>query len=196
MCDKNYNFFDTKKIEDYIVVLKNIVPHNICDNVVKEYEHSEDFCPALISKGFDKEIRSCQNLNISDLNIINKNHEKRIYLDEKIYFIVAQAVSQYQKLFSYCDNFSGDSGYMFLKYEIGDHYTYHVDDGNLNPRKVSISLVLNDNFEGGEFSFFHGKKIYNLNKGDGIMFPSSFMYPHAVLPIKSGVRYSIVTWLI
>ena len=34
----------------------------------------------------------------------------------------------------------------------------------------------------------------NLNKGDVIIFPSNFMYPHTVKPITSGKRYVVVTW--
>jgi hypothetical protein len=26
------------------------------------------------------------------------------------------------------------------------------------------------------------------------MFPSNFMYPHAIKPVLSGTRYSIITW--
>ena len=32
-------------------------------------------------------------------------------------------------------------------------------------------------------------------KGDLLVFPSSFTYPHEVLPVKSGTRYSIITWI-
>jgi hypothetical protein len=28
------------------------------------------------------------------------------------------------------------------------------------------------------------------------MFPSNFLYPHSVLPVTEGTRYSIVTWFI
>ena len=35
---------------------------------------------------------------------------------------------------------------------------------------------------------------YNLNAGDIIVFPSNFLYPHSILPITLGVRYSIIIW--
>jgi hypothetical protein len=188
--------FEIKKLEDYIFVLKNIVPKSICDEIIEEYKDSEDFSSALIGSGENKDIRDCFNLPMSTQEIINKNYNKRKKLDEELYIIAQQAVNQYCKLFYNATNFAGDSGYTLLKYEVGGNYKYHVDDSNLTPRKLSLSLTLNDEFEGGEFVFFYGHKIYKLNKGDGIIFPSNFMYPHAVLPITSGVRYSIVTWFI
>jgi predicted 2-oxoglutarate/Fe(II)-dependent dioxygenase YbiX len=55
---------------------------------------------------------------------------------------------------------------------------------------------LNDDFEGGEFVFFNKELKYKLEKGDAIMFPSNFMYPHEVMPVTQGTRYSIITWFI
>ena len=50
--------------------------------------------------------------------------------------------------------------------------------------------------KGGEFSFFNNTLVYSLKKGSAIMFPSNFLYPHSVLPVINGTRYSIVTWFI
>jgi predicted 2-oxoglutarate/Fe(II)-dependent dioxygenase YbiX len=55
---------------------------------------------------------------------------------------------------------------------------------------------LNDNFEGGEFSFFDEDLRYKIPKGAALMFPSNFMYPHQIMPVTKGVRYSIITWFI
>ena len=62
-------------------------------------------------------------------------------------------------------------------------------------RTLSCSLALNDGYEGGELAFFDGELKYKLKKGDMMIFPSSFTYPHQVLPVISGTRYSIITWL-
>ena len=34
----------------------------------------------------------------------------------------------------------------------------------------------------------------NLKKGDILLFPSTFLYPHRVEQVKKGTRYSFVTW--
>jgi predicted 2-oxoglutarate/Fe(II)-dependent dioxygenase YbiX len=187
--------FQIKQLEDYIIVLKNLVPHN-CDEILNEYKDYKDFVVASTTGGINLDVRKCFNIQISDQLIMTQNYEVRKKIDEELFLIVGQAGLQYNKTFCHANNFSGDSGYTLLKYELDGEYKYHIDDSSITPRKLSLSLTLNDDFEGGEFSFFYGQKNYKLNKGDGIMFPSNFMYPHAVLPITSGVRYSIVTWFI
>jgi predicted 2-oxoglutarate/Fe(II)-dependent dioxygenase YbiX len=40
-------------------------------------------------------------------------------------------------------------------------------------------------------------KITNikLKKGDLLIFPSVFLYPHKVEPVKKGIRYSFISWV-
>ena len=33
-----------------------------------------------------------------------------------------------------------------------------------------------------------------IGKGDLLIFPSNFLYPHRVDPVTKGVRYSYVSW--
>ena len=63
---------------------------------------------------------------------------------------------------------------------------------------ITMSCVFywNDDFEGGEFAFFDREIKYKLDKGDAIMFASNFMYPHEIMPVTKGTRYSIITWFI
>ena len=58
---------------------------------------------------------------------------------------------------------------------------------------LSIVGQLNEDFEGGEFVMF-GDKTIEFETGDLIVFPSNFMYPHRVDPVKKGARYSYVSW--
>jgi predicted 2-oxoglutarate/Fe(II)-dependent dioxygenase YbiX len=57
--------------------------------------------------------------------------------------------------------------------------------------------MLNNDYEGGELCFkLEDKELKITNKpGHLIVWPSSFMFPHKVQPIKKGVRYSIVSWM-
>ena len=75
-------------------------------------------------------------------------------------------------------------------------YKQHTDSFKDRPRAVSCSFILNDEYEGGEFAFFNREAVYKLKKGSCIMFPSNFMYPHEIMPVTHGTRYSIVTWFV
>ena len=58
---------------------------------------------------------------------------------------------------------------------------------------LSIVGVLNDDYEGGEFIMFDDYEI-KFKAGDIILFPSTFLYPHLVKPVKKGIRYAFVSW--
>jgi hypothetical protein len=88
----------------------------------------------------------------------------------------------------------------FNRYDPNTHMRIHCDhihtlfDGHQKGVPVMSALgLLNDDYEGGDFLMFEDEKI-NLRKGDIIIFPSNFLYPHSVKPVTSGVRYSFVSW--
>ena len=90
-----------------------------------------------------------------------------------------------------------DTGYQHLLY-LGSHkgeYKEHIDHVDLFPRILSISILLNDNYEGGDFSFFNHQHIVKKKQGSAVVFPSNFCFPHAVLPVTQGDRHSIITWI-
>jgi PKHD-type hydroxylase len=102
------------------------------------------------------------------------------------------------------------------RYRLGEFYDWHKDgfsdalsshkrpdnkflDGNV--RKLSMTILLNNNYEGGEFQFSNSTK--NVQEiltppmkevGSIIVFPS-FM-EHRVTPITKGTRYSMVAWFV
>ena len=93
--------------------------------------------------------------------------------------------------------------YYFHKDGKGDHLsTYDRPDSEFMHgyvRKLSMTVLLNDNYEGGEFQF----ATYNQEKctietpefnktGSIIVFPSGM--EHRVAPVTQGTRYSLVVW--
>jgi predicted 2-oxoglutarate/Fe(II)-dependent dioxygenase YbiX len=187
------------ELKDYIVIVDNALSHSLCDAILKEYAYSKEWKTGSINVenkvSVDKNKRNCHTIFISDNETIYKNFSIRKKIDEQIFKSVGKACSVYFKKFK---NFriSKDSGYELLKYEKNGFFEEHVDSYSYAHRTLSCSLILNNNFEGGEFSFFNEQIIYSLKKGSAIFFPSNFMYPHSILPVKNGIRYSIVTWLV
>ena len=86
-----------------------------------------------------------------------------------------------------------------LKYTPGGKYETHTDHYTYSTRHLSIIVNLNNNYEGGDLVFTDQKnkeiKRLKLGKGSIVFFPSNFLYPHMIEPIKKGTRYSIVAWL-
>ena len=86
-----------------------------------------------------------------------------------------------------------------LKYTEGDGYFYHTDDSN-HGRTLSVTLNLNEGYEGGDMVFGHQNlrgevKRIKMKTGTMCFFPSNFLYPHKIEKITKGIRYSVVAWL-
>jgi Rps23 Pro-64 3,4-dihydroxylase Tpa1-like proline 4-hydroxylase len=86
-------------------------------------------------------------------------------------------------------------GYSILRYGTGQKFNAHVDDHPDFTRRVSTVYYLNEDYTGGEISFNNFGVTYKPKANEMIIFPSSYVYSHAVSPIISGTRYAIVSWL-
>jgi len=180
-------------LSDYIVVFENIVPHELCDEVMKEYESDSNWVQATIRDGINTDIRNCHAINMSDPFIISQNDEKRRKIDHDLFVCAANAIQKYNNKFPLA-HIQSDSGYTLLRYRENGFYKTHTDSFYDAPRAVSCSFAMNDDYEGGEFAFFGQKVKHKIKKGDALMFPSNFMYPHEVMEVTSGTRFSIITW--
>ena len=184
------------KLEDYIFTFDNIITDEFCDIIINEYKNDSDLGPALISGGkLNTSTRNCYTLNLSFEKSILKNYELRKLIDENLFKASSRILEEFRSNYQYL-SIKQDTGYNFLSYETGGFYTEHVDSFAEEPREISCSFILNDDYEGGEFAFFDKELKYRLKKGSAIAFPSNYMFPHEILPVTKGTRYSIITWFV
>jgi len=184
-----------KMLSDYIVTFEGAITDALCDAVLAEYKNCDDWINATVKNGENLNIRNCQTIGISFSSVIEKNSKVRVKLDKYVFASAGLVIKKYNEKFPLA-RIQEDSGYELLCYKEGQFYTEHTDSFKDRPRAVSCSFALNDDYEGGEFAFFGRELVYKLKKGSCIMFPSNFMYPHEIMPVTSGTRYSIVTWFI
>lgn len=88
----------------------------------------------------------------------------------------------------------------------GGKYDWHTDvtygTANTRPglhRKLSITIPLNDDYEGGEFHITTSSEdteviFPELRKGSMLLFPSYMV--HRVTPVTRGTRKSLVVWVV
>ncbi|MDX2101581.1 MAG: 2OG-Fe(II) oxygenase [Alphaproteobacteria bacterium] len=91
-----------------------------------------------------------------------------------------------------------------LHYEAGGHYLPHADADHpdstgewqrVQDRDLSLLIYLNDEFEGGDLVFVNQGLQFRPSPGTAVIFPSDHRFVHGVVPVRSGVRQSIVTWM-
>lgn len=189
-------FKSKKSLEDYIFTLDNVVPEELCNRILEEYRESQFWIPSSVGGGnVDNQIRNCDIINISTDNVLQENFDARKKIDEDFYLCASNAINEYRKLFPEVAS-EIDTGYDLLRYNQGQFYVQHTDSFKQQQRSVSCSFLLNDDYEGGEFAFFDREIVIRGGKGSIVMFPSNFMFPHEIMPVISGTRYSIITWYV
>lgn len=182
-----------KSLLDYVGIYHSVVNKDLCDEILHELNIAEYIEHGFYSHSDKKRFKTDAEPYISHTEI-----EKISYLND----IVNQCLITYvyEKSGGYLPGFDGFTNVRFNKYQKGQIMSKHCDrvqemfDGE---RKgiptLSVVGLLNDDFTGGDFIMFEDTKI-NLEKGTVIVFPSTFMYPHRVTEVKTGIRHSFVSW--
>lgn len=120
------------------------------------------------------------------------------YVQDKIVSIYERTVGEVRKCVDdYCRSYGINMTYMeavnFVKYEQGTHFSYHSDHAHHYVCTVSTIAYYNDDYEGGELEFDKLNLRLKPAAGDIVVFPSTFIYSHASLPVLRGTKYAAVT---
>jgi predicted 2-oxoglutarate/Fe(II)-dependent dioxygenase YbiX len=182
-------------LNNFICVIHDVLSEDICDALLSEYVDSKEWSPAKTVVGVNINVRNCDTIKMSTPESIQLNKDKRIELDNEILKSLSKTAKSYFEKFprAMCTR---DTGYELLRYNEGGFFKEHVDYSHTTiERQVSFSFGLNNNYIGGEFKFAGDNNTYKVPKGSCIAFPSNFVFPHQILPVTSGTRYSVVTWM-
>lgn len=172
-------------------------------------------------KGFDESTVGHGGLHeITDKKI---RTSKVAWSDEQwVYDLIWPYMEEANELAGWKYDIKGAESIQVAKYEEGSFYNFHKDgksdnfgayntpDNKIkhgNVRKLSISIILNDDYEGGGFQFVGqnsddqgsevAANIYtpDFSKAGSVMVFPSFMM-HRVESVTKGTRYSLVAWFV
>jgi len=194
---------DKEKLEvkDYIYVHDNAMPFEALSSFLLWINTLTEFGDAEIFNGGEvkkiKEIRDVQCFSLP-----NRHPSKTlIHWQRVLVNLFKKALVLYREKHSFVGfNLEEIRSIEILKYYEGNHFTLHTDHAAKEPRTMSIIFLLNNDYEGGELAFTspNGKHEFVVeNKPNRlVLFPSNFLYPHVVKPVKKGIRYSVVSWVL
>lgn len=113
-------------------------------------------------------------------------------------FLITELINKINQYYS-IDGYQLDTDFtfQFTKYEVGEYYTWHTDSGDIpnTKRYISVVILLNDDYSGGELVLKINNIDIAMDKSIGNLFLFDSNILHKVNPIQSGVRYSLVTWI-
>jgi len=189
-------------LENYIKVYQAIPHPKIISNFIKFL--NKTFSEKKFEKGAilgnDEIGRDRVDKKVRDVDILgmNPHHDSLsvVHWHNFLNHLITRQMQNYIKEFPDVGR-CGIIDMQALRYGLGGHYKFHVDDGPGLNRKYSSILMLNNDYEGGQLCFKLENKIMKMETKPGalVIWPSNFMFPHAVEPLTKGVRYSVVSWM-
>jgi PKHD-type hydroxylase len=117
---------------------------------------------------------------------------------EWIFARIWDVATQYNSAYGF-ELFEQMGQLQLTRYAKDQLYNWHMDlgAGEMSLRKISIVVELAaGGYEGGGIEVFYGDNTNNriaLGQGDALIFPSFIM--HRALPVQSGTRWTLVSWL-
>ena len=201
-------------------VFHGVIDKKTCDKILKGNEWitsstgntTGNWAPATVKPNQEEEIK--QGVKVlyepeyrqSDVCWIN---------DQWIYELIWPYMEEANELSGWGLDIKGAEVIQLTRYKEGGFYSWHRDgiSDNIsskdrfdnpilkgNVRKVSLTLLLNDDFEGGDLEFAtYSEETCEITPikakaGDMIFFTSGT--EHRVTPITKGTRYSLVVWFV
>tara|TARA_R100001086_G_C11792721_1_gene246694 strand:- start:177 stop:779 length:603 start_codon:yes stop_codon:yes gene_type:complete len=188
-----------RKIMDQKFHVKNLIDENMCKNLIQFYEDKIDMATPEESYKFEQDKIMLDNFGCLNLSQFKDNMGFQGPYDIIINYIrkVVADYEQYVKN-TLCPSFrnvffTNTRNIRILKYDVGQCIKDHSDiDGYT---RGSLTINLNDDYEGGEFRFFDGQEKVKLSRGEAMLFPAEPIWIHGTEPITKGVRYSINCFL-
>ena len=189
-----------KNLSHYIKHYSGFLDKKLCIETVKQLEKlnksnwEEHTFYNPVSKKYSK---------ISGTKELSVTYNEKITTQKEIMDKLWYGISNYMKdlNLNWFNSWQGYSQIRFNKYVKNKQMAEHCDhihtlfDGERKGIPILSALgILNDDYTGGEFIILEDEEI-KFKAGDLLIFPSIFLYPHKVDPVKKGNRYSFISWI-
>lgn len=180
-------------LDESIKIYDNILPLNTLSTFI-QWLNTQKFEHATTLGGLQREIRKAENLQMSCAS----KSQTMVHWHNILQHVIKKGINEYRKEHPHLE-VAPLLDIVALKYEQTGFYKYHTDSSFRVPRTVSCIFLLNNDYEGGQLVFGNPKDNSELKKIEVrpnrlIVWPSNFLYPHSVLPVTKGKRYSVVAW--
>ena len=169
---------------------------------------SKQFCDNIITTA-EKNALSLAEID-SKVNNKKTRSSKVVFLkDDKLNYTLRTVINEHNKSAKWNFNIKEFEPLQYTVYDVNDHYDWHIDSHsyvypNGMIRKISFTLCLNEDYEGGEFEIsnpnpnpekhINTKFKDKFTTGTLISFPS-FVW-HKVHKVTNGTRKVLVGWAV
>lgn len=189
--------------DQFIQIYSNVIPHDVCDEIIDQFNKAEYMGFTNTRKKSEGEslmktekddthlfYPAELNLNALDFDLLKEFNE---------HYLWGIAYKQYAAKFDYLNKLPHHYSYVakIQKTQPGQGYhTWHAEhsDKENSARIATWTAYLNDDFEAGETEFLYQQYRYKPNKGDIVIFPASYTHVHRGNPPIGGDKFIITGW--
>jgi len=165
------------------LIIKSFLSEAECNDILNTNLELCNLRPARIASGFNEKFRK------SSIDFIDKIDS----IDDRLKAILDSNIKVKGS------KVHGIGKYQFTKYDVGEHYDWHTDSDNsslFKNRFCSIVIQLNNDYTGGNLEYKDATNvIHEFERGIGNLFIFYSALEHRVVPVETGVRYSLVNWV-
>lgn len=178
-----------RDIDAPVLMLPDVLSPDLCQRVIDYFESGQKY-KGTIGVGKEAQVKAETKIR-TDVNV-----RDRAFLMELDEHIGLSAYTELKKIGDF--TVSHRERYKIGCYDsaVGGHYGQHRDTFSLTlaNRRYSMSIGLNDDFDGGGLVFpEYSDRVYKLPAGSAVIFPSTLF--HRVEPVTAGKRYVMVSFL-
>lgn len=182
-------------LQSYVRIYSNILESDACNQTLRELQvvnwQKHSYTSSISYEAHN--VNGDRELDVTnDLLSTSKYVESKVWEAYRDYVLKLN-----MEWFKGWKTFSDVRFNRYSKDQIMSLHCDHINtlfDGEQKGVPILTALgALNDDYQGGQLEMFEDSYI-SLKKGDIVVFPSNFLFPHRVLPITEGVRYSYVCW--
>jgi len=179
----------------FIFEKMNALPAELCDEMVRRFEASEDEqYPGRIGQT----VSSNQSIKkTTDLVVSGKPEWKDI--DRALFQSLGRAILEFREKYVYFKGPFKDMGYNLQRYNPGEYYHWHIDGGShdFSQRQLVALWYLNDvEGPGGETEFLFQDAKIKPERGKLVLFPPFWTHEHRAVTLEKGVKYIATTWVV
>ncbi|MEN8109046.1 MAG: 2OG-Fe(II) oxygenase [Pseudomonadota bacterium] len=179
----------------FIFEKHNALPIDICNEIIRRFEHSED-------EQYEGRIGQTVSMDRSikkstDLVISGKPHWQD--LDAELFRSLGIAIREFRETFPFFKGPFKDSGYAIQRTRPGEHYHWHIDGGSheFSQRQLVAVWYLNTvDGPGGETGFSYQDVSIKPEAGKLLLFPPFWTHEHRGVTLQKGVKYIATTWAV
>jgi hypothetical protein len=181
-------------MSDFIEVYENIVPPELCDDVIASYERVAKEEPERMRAGHTqlpagKMFREDYSFQLEEVDDRSSS---------SIFDFLDDVVHQYQEKYAILNGIS----YTTMRLKIqktpvgGGYHGWHCETmtPSSSNRLIVWTIYLNDIEEGGETEFLYQNKRIKSTKGSICLFPASYTHAHRGNPPLSNEKYILTGW--